>query len=239
MVTVDVRTLLVVAAEGMEFAGLRRHCRREVRLRWPLRFAREAELNGLHLILVAHGAGSALAGEACEAAWSRVRADALVSTGFCGALDPSLGPGEVFVPTHVATPQELDGLEVRALNCARPHATGRLLSVDRIAQTAEEKRNLRLLGASAVEMEAVAVGRHAARWSVPFYCVRGVTDLAQESFRIDFNGLRAGDGRISTARIAWAAAVSPRTLVPEAYHLYQRSRLATRAIGDFLADCRF
>jgi adenosylhomocysteine nucleosidase len=239
MVTVDVQTLLLVAAEAREFAGLVRHCRQVTRLPWPLRFAREAELNGRRLILVAHGAGPALAGEACDVAWSRAKADAIISTGFCGALDPSLGPGEVFVATRVATPQGPDGLEAQSLDCARSHASGRLLSVNHVVQTAEEKRTLHLLGASAVEMEAAAVGSRAAGWGVPFYCVRGVTDLARESFHLDFNGLRDSDGRLSGGRIAWAAARRPKALVPEVYNLYRRSWLAARAIGDFLADCRF
>lgn len=233
------RTLLLVAAEAMEFAGLRRHCRRDVRLGWPLRFAREAELNGQRMILVAHGAGPALAGEACDVAWSRGEADAVISTGFCGALDPALGAGEVFVATSVAAPGAPDAMDARSPDCARPCATGRLLSVDRVIQTAKEKRSLGSLGASAVEMEAAAVGARAARWGVPFYCIRAVTDLAQEDFRMDFNALRARDGRLSKVRVAWAALRRPITGIPEVCKLYRRSRAAANAIGGFIADCRF
>jgi adenosylhomocysteine nucleosidase len=231
--------LLVVAAEAREFAGLRRHCRGEKRLGWPLRFARRAQLHELGVVLVANGAGPALAGEACEVAWMKQKADALVSTGFCGALDPALHVGGVCVATGVDAPEKGLQLAARTPECGRPYSTGRLISVDRVVQTAEEKKRLRASGALAVEMEAAAVGLRARAWGVPFYCVRSVTDLAEESFRLDLNAARGEDGRIRLARILGAAVRRPYHLVPELCTLYRRSRLASRELGEFLADCRF
>ena len=235
----DVETLLVVAAEAREFAGLRRHCRGEQRLGWPLQFARRAQLRGLRVVLVANGAGPALAGEACEVAWMKQKADALVSTGFCGALDTALKVGEVFVASGVDAPEMGLRLEARTPECGKPHSTGRLVSMDRVVQTIEEKMRLRAAGAQAVEMEAAAVGLRARAWGVPFYCVRSVTDLAEESFQLDFNAARGEDGRFSTARILEAAVRRPRQVVPELCTLYERSRLASRELGEFLADCGF
>lgn len=228
-----------MAAGAREFAGLRRRCRRETRLNWPLRFARAAELNGRSVVLVANGEGAALAGEACEVAWNKRRAEAILSTGFCGALDPALVAGEVLVASRVEAPDGTLGVQARAPECEWPSASGRVFSVDRVIQTVQEKRSLRALGASAVEMEALAVGRRAVHWGVPFYCVRSITDLAGEGFRLDFNAARAEDGRFLTSRIIGAAARHPAVLVPELCRLYWRSRLAARILGDFLADCRF
>jgi nucleoside phosphorylase len=98
---------------------------------------------------------------------------------------------------------------------------------------------LRDSGALAVEMEAAAVGLRARAWGVPFYCVRSVTDLAEESFQLDFNAARGENGRFSTARILEAAVRRPRQVVPELCTLYRRSRLASRELGEFFADCRF
>jgi len=229
----------LVAAEAREFAGLRRHCRNERRLGWPLKFARAAELHGCRLLLVANGAGARLAGEACEVAWMKHKAQALVSTGYCGALDPGLSAGEVFVANEVQAPGTGLRFDARAPDCPRPHASGRLVSVDRVVRTAEEKKKLRSTGALAVEMEAAAVGQRARAWGVPFYCVRSVTDLSEESFRLDFDAMRGKDGNLSPARIVWEAVRRPRDLGPEVFKLYQRSRLAARTLGDFLAECRF
>jgi len=234
-----VETVLLIAAEARELAGIRRRCRGEKRLRWPVRFARSAELGGRRWILVANGAGPALAGEACEVAWNKQKADALISTGFCGALDPALMAGEVFVASRVESPDGLVVLEARLPECRTSTATGRLISADRVVRTAEEKAGLRALGGAAVEMEAAAVGLRASKWGVPFYCVRGVTDLAGEDLKLDFNAARAGDGHLSTAKILWAAACRPRPLAAELYRLRRRSRAAARALGEYLADCKF
>ena len=231
--------MLLVAAEPREFKGIRRGCRKEVRLNWPIRFARMAELGGFRWLFVANGAGPALAGEACEVAWNKQKADALISTGSCGALDPALSAGEVFVASRVESPDGTLAIEARIPDCWRPCSTGRLISTDRVIQTAEEKEKLRNLGGSAVEMEAAAVGLRARQWGVPFYCVRGVTDLARESFCLDFNAARAKDGHLSMARILCAAARKPYPLASELYRLYHRNYLAIRTLGDFLADCRF
>ncbi len=239
MATAEVDTILVVAAEGRELAGILRRCRRRARLRWPVRFARSAELGGRRLFLVANGCGAALAGEACEIAWNKQRTGAILSTGFCGALDPALGVGDLFVATSVENAGGTVALEAATPGCSLPHSTGRLISVDHIVQTVEEKARLRERGGGAVEMEALAVALRARRWGVPFYCIRAVTDPAGEGFQLDFNAARDSTGRLSPARILWAAARRPDSLAPELVRLYYRSRLAVRALGAVLDDCRF
>jgi nucleoside phosphorylase len=239
MAIADVGTLLVVAAEARELAGIRKHCRRERRLGWPLRFARTAELNGRRLVLVANGAGAALAGEACEVVWNKQKTEVIISTGYCGALDPALRAGDVFAASQVETPDGTLIIKAQVPACKRLFASGRIISVDHVVSSVEEKSRLCALGASAVEMEAVAVGLRATRWGVPFYCIRSVTDLAEEGFQLDLDAARAGDGRIRSSRILWAVARRPSAQVPEVCRLYRRSRLAARSLGDFFADCRF
>ncbi len=228
-----------MAAEAREFVGVRRLCRREKKLDWPVRFAREAELAGRRWVLVANGAGRKLAGEACEIGWNKVRPDILVSTGFCGALDPALKAGEVLVATEVESLDEAPLMKTRQPQSGAAAATGRVISTNCVVQTVEQKAALHARGASAVEMEAAAVGFRAKKWGVPFYCVRAVTDLAHETLELDFNAVRASDGHLSTALILWAALRRPNPLASELYRLNRRSRLAARALGEYLADCQF
>lgn len=239
MGTAEVDAILVVAAEGRELAGILRRCRRRARLHWPVRFARYGELAGRRLFLVANGCGAALAGEACEVAWNKQRAGAILSTGFCGALDPLLAAGDVFIGSRVESPNLSTALDATIPECAIPHAEGSLISTDHVVQTAEEKAQLRSGGAAAVEMEALAVALRAKHWGVPFYCVRAVTDLAGESFQLDFNAARDSKGRLSTAHVLWQAARRPTALVPELLRLYYRSHLAVRALGAAVANCRY
>lgn len=232
-------TLLLIAAEPREFAGLRRHCRDLKRLPWPLRYARAARLGQFQVLLVAHGAGPRLAAEACEVAWNRSRPQALASVGFCGALVPDLGPAAVVAATELILPDQDRRLPASAPRCSLPHRRGPVISVDSVVQTAEEKSALARTGAIAVEMEAAAVAERARVWGVPFYCIRSVTDLAGESFKLDLNAARDACGRLSDLRILRAALADPASRMPELYKLYRRSRMAARALGDFIAACEF
>jgi hypothetical protein len=90
-----------VAAEALEFSGLLRHAERVVKLNWPLDFARKIWLSGHAVILVANGPGPKLAAEAVEIAKGRERLTGIVSTGFCGALDPALNLSDIFIPTEL------------------------------------------------------------------------------------------------------------------------------------------
>ena len=118
-------------------------------------------------------------------------------------------------------------------------APQRLLSVDRVVGTAQEKAELRHTGAAAIEMEAAALASHAQARAIPFYCIRVVTDSAMEDFPIDFNRVRDSEGRFSRFKIIAQAARNPLKLVPELIELNKRANAAARRLGDFVASCEF
>jgi adenosylhomocysteine nucleosidase len=230
--------LVFVAAERRELEGLLVHVDEVKRLRWPLDFARQGLLNGAQIVLVANGPGPRLAGEAVDLVQQNKAMDSLVSIGFCGALQPSLAACDIFVATEVS------GIaSALAPVSSRPFKTGKLLSIDRVVSTAVEKVQLGQAGADAVEMEAAAVALRALQYNVPFYAVRVVTDTVAENFPLDFNRMRsqAGNnaGRFSRGRIIAAALRSPATVFPELLKLNKRTKRASQALGDFLADARF
>jgi len=228
----------VVAAEPRELRGIASRCRGTARLDWPLWFARAGELNGNRLAMVANGPGPELAARAVAVALERSRPEAVISTGYCGALDGALAAGEVFVAARV----EAGGTGFEAVVPAaagRGWKTGTLATLGRVIGSAAEKGRLRQSGAAAVDMEAGAVALAAQRAGLPFYCIRAVLDRAEEEFELDFNSLRGPDGRFSRLRIVRAALARPFARVPELVRIDRRGRLATQALGDFLADCVF
>ena len=230
--------MLFIAAEAREFDGLLPFCASTEALDWPISYARSAQLNGRQIYLAANGAGPNRAAEAVEIARSKIpKTSAVVSTGFCGALDPALKIGDVFVATSIQIGGEL--APVLTPQCSRAHFSGTLVSIDRVAQTTEEKRDLCRSGAQAVEMEAAGVLSRVREWGMPFYCIRSVTDLANESFHIDFNTVRSPDGRFSTPRILAAAIASPIAIAPELFELRRRCAAAAQSLGEFIADCNF
>ena len=230
--------MLFVAAEAREFGGLLPYCESVEKLDWPVEWSRMVRLKGRTIFLAANGAGRKRAADAVDAVRPKLPdLKAVISTGFCGGLDPTLKIGDVFVANSIQWGGEL--LPVSAPRSGRRFVSGTLVTIDRVAQTAQEKRDLCSAGASAVDMEAAGVLSRVREWKLPFYCIRSVTDLAHESFEIDFNATRIPDGRFSTSRILAAAVKRPMTAGPELVRLRNRCTTAAKALGEFIADCSF
>ncbi len=224
--------LLLIAADPMEFRGILARAQDVRPSAAPARFAREARLAGNETLLVADGMGWKRAARAM-AAGETFRPDAVVSTGFCGALDERLAIADVVSATSVVG----GGDEHPALPLGG--RTGKIVSIDHVAQTAREKRKLRETGAVAVEMEAAAVARAAAERGIPFYCARAVTDLAGETMANDFNGALREDGHLDTMNVLRGALCRPTSRIPELLRLRRRCVRAAEALGEFFVGCRF
>ena len=219
-------TWLVVAAEQREFAGILKRAATARKLPWPgAAFAREIPRNGGRWLLVSNGPGPAMVNQALK---TKPDVETLLSIGFCGALDPALQIGDIVVSGEV--PKGVGALFTR----------GDVLSLDRVAVTAEEKRKLRdSSGAAVVEMESAAVAQKAREWGIPFRCVRVVSDTAEQDMPLDFNRYRDADGRFQRGRIAAAALARPFTALPGLVRLDRNCRHAAEQLGEFLADCQF
>ena len=150
----------------------------------------------------------------------------MISVGFCGALDPALRIGDI-----VVTGEFREGGDA-------PFVSGEVWSQDRVAVTAEEKRELRrTTGAAVVEMESAAVAAKAREWGVPFRQVRAVSDAAGDDLPLDFNRYRDSEGRFSRVRIGFAALARP-LAIPGLIRLDRNCRVASESLGEFLARCQ-
>jgi adenosylhomocysteine nucleosidase len=208
------RTWLLVAAEQREFDGILKRFGGSKPWNWPARFAAQAEFDGDRWLLIANGPGAALVDQALSQPTRDhgIQVNGIISTGFCGALDPALRVGDIVRELH---------------------------SIDRVAVTAAEKHDLRLrTGAAAVDMESAAIARKAADWRIPFHIIRAVSDTAEEDMPLDFNAYRARDGRFSRTRIALAALARPVTRVPALLRLDRNCQIAAESLGDYFAHCR-
>jgi nucleoside phosphorylase len=116
---------------------------------------------------------------------------------------------------------------------------GEILSLDRVAVTAAEKRGLReRTGAAVIEMESAAVAAKAREWGLPFRCIKVVSDTAAEDMPLDFNLYRDSAGRFSRSRIALAALRRPFSAIPGLLRLDRNCRHAADKLGEFFADCQ-
>jgi nucleoside phosphorylase len=163
---------------------------------------------------------------------------AVCNIGFCGALDESLQIGDIFVACEVRNGSRKYETLVPGV-VGSGIASGAVASIDHIAATAAEKRNLRATGASIVEMEAAGAARAAEDLDLPFYCIRAVSDLADEDLENDFNAALTPEGQFSTLRLVTGALARPRQRFGELLRLKRRTEAASKKLGDFLADCTF
>jgi nucleoside phosphorylase len=237
--------ILYVASEAMElepFAALLTGVRK---LKWPIDYAFEGLWEGRRFVLAANGAGPRLAAQAVEIAIRAVtgaelsssKLEAVVSTGFCGALDPQLRECQIVVATEILDVGANTTFECGTVDADSPFTSGLLLSQDRVANNAAEKAQLRQHGALALDMEAAGVAARTTRAALPFYSIKVVCDRADESFPLDINTMRTPDGRIRRVKIGLHALTHPKVLRP-LFHWKRRSGNAAKALGDFLVGCR-
>lgn len=234
--------ILYVAAEAAELDPFARLLAGVKKLKWPIDYACEGVLNGRRVLLAANGAGPKLGSHAVEMAIRAVthadlsssRLEAVVSTGYCGALTPGIQENDIIIGTRVLGSDPID--------CDIPQSeekfiSGAIVSQNRIACLAAEKEQLHATGAIAVDMESEGVGARTKRAELPFYCIKVVTDRADESFSLDLNRMRTAEGRISRGKIGLFAATHP-AMLPELFRLKRRSESAAKALGEFLVSCR-
>jgi adenosylhomocysteine nucleosidase len=238
--------ILYVASEAAELEPMASLLTGVRKLKWPLVYAYEGVWEGRRLLLAANGAGPKLATRAVEVAIRAISSadlsssalEAVVSTGFCGALDPALHESQIVVASQVldwANKERYDCVQIADENAG---ILGLVVSQDRIAIDGEEKRCLRDgSGAAVVEMEAAGVAARVKRAGLPFCCIKVILDRADESFAIDWNRMRNAEGRIARGKIVVRAITRP-NLLPGLFRLKRRSEEAARVLGEFLVSCR-
>lgn len=228
---------LVVASDPMEFPQILRRAQDVQRPRGlSVNWARSGRIGGNEFLFVANGATRKHAGAAIQAVWDAFKPEAIVSTGFCGAVSPELQIADLVVATGVAR----EGERYPALPVSGPPAhRGLVRTLDYVAGSREERSKLHSTGAIAVEMEAAEGAERAKRSGLPFYCIKAVTDLADETLANDFNKALRSDGHFDTIVLLRGALRHPAPRVTELIRLHGRCVRAARALGDFFANCRF
>jgi nucleoside phosphorylase len=237
--------ILYVASEALELEPLAKLLTGLRKLKWPVDYAFEGIWEGRRVMLAANGAGPKLAVRAVETAIRAVSAaelsasklEAVVATGLCGGLEPSLRENDIVIATEVLNQQTGERFISSQVIADRRFKPGVVITQDRIATTAAEKAELAKTGAVAVDMEAAAIAAHARRAKISFACIKVVSDRADETLVVDFNGMRDAEGRIARGKISLYGLTHPLKM-PGLLRLKRRADDAARTLGDFLVSCR-
>ncbi len=104
--------------------------------------------------------------------------DFVISSGFAGGVEPSLGVGDLLLAENFSDP----ALLARARRLLTAHVA-RLATVDRIVETvAERDQFARALGAAAVDMETQWIAEACVERKIPFLALRVISDTAAAPF---------------------------------------------------------
>ena len=157
----------------------------------------------------------------------------VISGGFAGALDPSLGPGDLVLASSVRddTGESISAADPvlraarQALAADARVAEGEILCATRIAASAGDKRALARPGRLAVDLESWPAAHAATRAGVPWLAIRVVID----SLDADLPAFTREVRRSYVAPALCHALRGPRAVV-EIADLARRARMAGRSL---------
>lgn len=159
----------------------------------------------------------------------------LISAGFSGALQPDLRVGDLVLATEVIDPQgnRWSAMPPAALAGCNI-ASGRLLTMPELIGDPQEKRRLgRQYEALAVDMESAIAARICQEYSVPFACLRVISDDWQTALSPHLMELLR-QGRVSLPRLVARMLRHPQ-LIGELGRLARQTRRAARNLRESLS----
>jgi len=207
----------------------------------------EGTLAGQPVALLALGAGKECARIAAEITIKSYRPDLIISAGFAGGLQPSVGDGDIVIGTEVldlcqdtgnrvrwrsahklSAPPELPGEE----SLFRVHH-GKILTADDVVLHAATKQRLgRATDALAVDMETSAVAAVCAAHGTEMLAIRCITDNAHEDLPENLDDFFMV-GQLQLSRVLSACNRHPRLIVDLA-RLGLRAKTAGANLARFL-----
>jgi len=175
------------------------------------------------------GAGQDAATRAFAAIEEGGPIDLVFSVGWAGALRREIAPGTAH---NVAGVVDLKTGE--RFHCEAGAGDLWLATSPRVAGRQEKERLSIQNIAALVDMEAAAIARLAAMRSIPFYCIKGVSDGLNDRLP-DFDRFLSSTGQIELIRFVLFAALRP-DYWPALVRMGENSRRASKNIAKSLRD---
>jgi adenosylhomocysteine nucleosidase len=220
--------IAIVAALEREVSGLTKGCSRIEREYEDRKFV---FFEPDEMVVVCGGIGLEAARRAAEAVIALYRPARIESVGFAGALDVSLGSGEVFAPAVVIDARDGSRVQIEGGN-----RQGTLVTFMTVAGIDQKVKLAQAYGGHAVDMEASAVAAAARAYGIPFGATKAISD--QLNFEMpEMERFIDPQGRFRTAHFAVFAALRP-WLWRRVALLASNSSKAARALNEHMERFR-
>jgi adenosylhomocysteine nucleosidase len=151
--------------------------------------------------------------------------DLVLSIGWAGALTPEIVPGSAHNCAGV-----IDARTGERFQCDAGAGPLWLATSPRVADEPEKRRLATTYKASLVDMEAAAIARLAAMRSIPFYCMKGVSDSLSAKLP-DFNRFIDQNGQFLTRKLVLFALLRP-WIWPALVKMGENSTKASQNIAE-------
>jgi len=155
--------------------------------------------------------------------------DLVFSVGWAGALKGEVAPGSAHNVAGV-----FDANTGERFNCDAHAGSRWLVTSPRVADKVEKQRLAGSYRADLVDMEAAAIARLALMRSIPFYCIKGVSDGFDAKLP-DFNRFIGRNGQLNLMDLVLFSIVRPQYW-PSLLRMGENSKRASLAIRESLLN---
>jgi adenosylhomocysteine nucleosidase len=173
------------------------------------------------------GAGQSAATRAFAAIEAGGPIDLVFSLGWAGALRAEIAPGTAHNVAGV-----IDVRTGERFHCDAGAGKLWLATSPTVAGESEKRRLATTYNAALVDMEAAAVARLAAMRSLPFYCIKGVSDALTDRLP-DFNRFLSPSGKFELGTFSLFSLFRP-WYWPSLVRMGENSKKASQSIAESL-----
>ena len=200
----------------------------------------EGGLGGRRIVVVESGPGRASAARAVDALIWGHRPRWVISAGFAGGLDARLAQGDILLADEIVDAAgagcRIDlRIDPASLAATAGVHVGRLLTVDRIVRTAEEKRTLgQTYRALAVDLESLAVAQVCQTHKTRLMSVRVISDAVDRELPKDVEHLMVQKSWAGKFGAAAGAVFRRPSSVKDFWQLKEDALVASERLAKFL-----
>ncbi|NQV27954.1 MAG: 5'-methylthioadenosine nucleosidase [Rhodopirellula sp.] len=197
---------------------------------------RGGRYDGIRVVVAEAGMGYARARKAAQAMIDAHQPQWILSCGFAGALLPTMKIGQIVVANEI---DDQHGQQ-KSINLALASDeenglyVGRILTVDEMVRTVEEKKQLHeKYEAIAVDMESLAVAQVAAETKTGFMAVRVISDDMSSDLPSEILSIVGDTGAVRVGAALTSLFKRPESL-KDMLHLRTNAQAAAKSLATFL-----